>query len=354
MSTISVIIAAYNAEKTILETIESVQKQTFTDFELIIINDGSCDKTVEIINSVNDPRIKLFSYSNGGVSISRNRGISHATAEYIAFLDADDLWTEDKLELLLAALQKNPQAGLAYSWASYMDEDGTSIKPAPPVYLQGNVYAELLVYDFIVTGSSLIRKEAIDTVGGFDVTLKGAEDWDYWLRLALKWDFVVVPKHQLLCRQTSGSLTSKVETMEKCNLEVINRGFTAGSAKIQFLKNKSLANTYRYSAHLYLTKVGTAEAAQKALGKLLQAVILYPKIVLDVWAIKLLIKALLILVISLKVSFNILKGISESPLAPLNNRGTREFKAPLIKGGWGDSKILRITVFYMLSGLWTN
>jgi glycosyltransferase involved in cell wall biosynthesis len=312
MSIISVIIAAHNAEQTILETVKSVQKQTFTDYELIIINDGSNDRTPEIINSVNDPRINLFTYPNSGVSVSRNRGISHATGKYIAFLDADDLWTEDKLELLLAALQKNPQAGLAYSWVSYMNADGTSIKAAPPVYLEGNVYAELLVYDFIVTGSSLIRKEAIDAVGGFDTTLKGAEDWDYWLRLALKWDFVVVPKHQLLCRQTPGSLTSKVETMEKCNLQVINRGFAAGSAKILFLKNKSFANTYRYSAHLYLTKVGTTEATRKALGKLLKAVSLYPKIVFDTWAIKLFIKILLKLVISPKFLNYILKIISKN------------------------------------------
>jgi glycosyltransferase involved in cell wall biosynthesis len=315
MSTISVIIAAYNAEKTILETIQSVQTQTFTDFELIIINDGSRDQTVEIVNSINDPRIKLFSYPNGGASISRNRGISHATGEYIAFLDADDLWTDDKLELLLAALQKNPQAGLAYSWASYMNEDGTSIKPAPPVYLEGNVYAELLVYDFIVTGSSLIRKQAIDAVGEFDTTLKGAEDWNYWLRLALNWDFVVVPKHQLLCRQTPGSLTSKVETMEKCNLEVINRGFEAGSAEIQFLKSKSLANTYKYSAHLYITKVGTTEAALKSLHKLSLAVRLYPKILFDTWAIKLLIKALLILVISPNISNQLVQIFSKISVA---------------------------------------
>ncbi len=329
MPLISVIIAAYNAEKTILETIKSVQQQTFTDYELIIINDGSRDHTVEVVNSVNDPRIKLLTYPNGGASISRNRGISHATGEYIAFLDADDLWTQDKLELLLAALQKNPQAGVAYSWAYYMDKDGTSIKPAPPVYLEGNVYAELLVYDFIVTGSSLIRKQAIDAVGEFDTTLKGAEDWDYWLRLARNWDFVVVPKHQLLCRQTPGSLTSKVETMEQCNLEVIDRGFKAGSAEIQFLKNKSVANAYRYSAHLYITKVGTGAAAQKALQKLLMAVRLYPQILLDQWAIKLVIKALLILVIPPTINQQLFQVFSKISNGHISNSLLRP-KAPLV------------------------
>jgi len=91
MPKISVIIPAYNAEKTIRETIESVCKQTFSDFELIIINDGSKDKTLEIAQSIKDKRIKVFCYENRGLSTARNRGISKANGEYIAFLDADDL-----------------------------------------------------------------------------------------------------------------------------------------------------------------------------------------------------------------------------------------------------------------------
>ncbi|MBD0347380.1 MAG: glycosyltransferase family 2 protein, partial [Coleofasciculus sp. Co-bin14] len=85
---ISVIIPAYNVERTILETIESVQQQTLSDFELIVINDGSTDRTLELLNTVKDPRLKVFSYTNGGLPTARNRGISHATGEFIAFLDA--------------------------------------------------------------------------------------------------------------------------------------------------------------------------------------------------------------------------------------------------------------------------
>lgn len=129
MPTISVIVPAYNAEKTILKTIESVLKQTFTDFELIIINDGSNDSTLNIVNSINDDRIKVFSYANSGVCVSRNRGIEQAQGEYISFLDADDLWTTDKLELQLKALQENPQTAIAYSWTDYIDENGKFLYP---------------------------------------------------------------------------------------------------------------------------------------------------------------------------------------------------------------------------------
>jgi len=121
MPVISVIIPAYNAEKTILETIQSLQKQTFTDFEIIVINDGSTDGTVELLNAIEDSRVKVFSYENGGLPVARNRGIDRATGEYITFVDADDLWTPDKLELQLTALRQHPEAGIAYSWTAFIN-----------------------------------------------------------------------------------------------------------------------------------------------------------------------------------------------------------------------------------------
>ena len=116
MPLISVIIPVYNAEATIKETIDSVLNQTFTNLELIVINDGSKDSSLSIISNIKDSRLKLFSYDNAGVAISRNRGIKKASGKFIAFIDADDLWTSDKLEAQLKALQSNPQAAVAYSW----------------------------------------------------------------------------------------------------------------------------------------------------------------------------------------------------------------------------------------------
>ena len=162
MPIISVIIPTYNAELTIIETITSVQQQTFSDFELIIIDDGSSDQTLELISSVGDKRIRFFSYDNAGVSVARNRGISHATGEFIAFLDHDDLWTPDKLDLQLAALRQHPDAGVAYSWTLFfMNEKRESFYAGEPTFYEGNVYAQLLVSDFIVSASNpLICKQA--------------------------------------------------------------------------------------------------------------------------------------------------------------------------------------------------
>jgi len=97
--------------------------QIYSNFELIVIDDGSNDSTLDVIKNIQDSRLKVFPYpSAGSAAVSRNRGFSHASGEFIVFLDADDLWTPDKLEAQLAALQENPPAAVAYSWVDRIDE----------------------------------------------------------------------------------------------------------------------------------------------------------------------------------------------------------------------------------------
>lgn len=308
MPTISVIIPAYNAERTILETIASVQKQTFSDFELIVINDGSNDRTLELLNTIQDTRLKVFSYSNGGLPTARNRGISHATGEFITFLDADDLWTPDKLELQLAALQQHPGAGVAYSWTHYMNEKGESFHAGKPVFYEGNVYGKLLIGNFLDSGSNpLIRRQAIDSVGEFDPTLKSCEDWEYWLRLAARWHFVVVPKPQILYRQTSGAMSSQIEVMEKYHLIVIERAFQSVPPELQSLKSQSIAYLYQFLAHLCLTRLPGASGAKQANQKLQTAIRLYPRILLNKKTLTLALKLLLIRVLSPKIASRLLQ-----------------------------------------------
>jgi len=247
MPLISVIIPVYNGQKTIRETIESVLKQTFTDFEIIVINDGSKDATLEVVERIQDPRIKLFSYPNAGQAASRNRGFSHAVGDFIAFLDADDLWTPDKLEAQLKALQDNPQAAVAYSWTDFIDESGKFLRPGAYLSVTGDVYKNLLVVNFLENGSNpLIHAQALTQVGEFDELLPPAEDWDMWLRLAARYQFVVVPSPQILYRQSTSSMSSKVELFSAQCLEVIERGFARAPESIQHLKKLSLTNIYKY------------------------------------------------------------------------------------------------------------
>jgi len=286
MPSISVVVPSYNAERTILQTVESVQKQTFSDIEIIIINDGSTDRTLELVQSIKDQRLKIFSYENGGLPVSRNRGISHAKGEFISFIDADDLWRPDKLELQLAALQQHPDAGVAYSWTSYfIDGQEESIFPYHPVFFEGNVYDKLLVNNIVGNGSNiLVRRKAIESVGEFEPTLKSCEDWDFYIRLAAKWHFVVVPKHQILYRQSPKAMTSKVEVMEKEALRVVERAYQAAPPEYQFLKNQSLAWVYEYCTQQYLKHSTDMSGVHQAGHKLWKAIRLHPPILLGDYA----------------------------------------------------------------------
>lgn len=280
MPQISVIIPAYNAEATIAETIESVQRQTVSDFELIVIDDGSRDRTQEVLANISEPRLRVFQEENGGVATARNRGFARATGEFIAFLDADDLWTPNKLEQQLAALQRQPEAGVAYSWTYYIDQQSQALYPGMQPAYEGNIYGELLLANVLANGSNpLIRRVAIDRAGGFDPALSAAADWDFYLRLAAQFPFVVVPEYQILYRQSSGSMSAKVEAMKAEILFVLERAFQTASPETQTLRSRSLSAIHQYCAELYLNH-GTGQE-QRVAENLQQAIRLYPQSLLQ-------------------------------------------------------------------------
>ena len=249
MTVISIIIPVYNGEKTIQETLQSVFQQTFKEFEIIIIDDGSQDKTLEILNSIRDPRLKIYSYQNSGQATARNRGIERAKGQYIAFLDADDLWTPDKLERQLKTLQNSPHAAVVYSWTDYIDESGKFVQPGRHISVEGDVYAELLTTNFVENGSNiLVQKQALTEVGGFEASLPPAEDWDLWLRLARRYPFVVVPAPQVLYRVSTHSSSSNLAKQETQSLRVLDRAFAEAPEAFQSLKRRSRANLYKYLA----------------------------------------------------------------------------------------------------------
>jgi glycosyltransferase involved in cell wall biosynthesis len=247
MPSISVIIPVYNGEKTIQKTVLSILNQTFTDFELIIINDGSTDSTIEILSNIQDSRLKVFTCSNAGLAASRNRGIDKALGDYIAFIDADDLWTPDKLEAQYKALQENPQAAVAYSWTNSIDEAGNLVRSGSCVSASGDVHANLLLLNFLENGSNaLFRRQALTEVGNFDESLTSAEDWDMYLRLAARYHFVVIPYPQVLYRISVNSMSANVDKLEKESLKVIERHFKQVPESLQYIKRVSIANLYKY------------------------------------------------------------------------------------------------------------
>ncbi|OYD96672.1 glycosyl transferase family A [Nostoc sp. 'Peltigera membranacea cyanobiont' 210A] len=244
---ISVIIPAYNSEKTIRETIESVLNQTFANFELIVINDGSQDSTLEVVTQIQDSRIKVFSYSNAGGNVSRNRGLHRAVGEFVSFLDADDLWTPDKLQSQLQALQENTTATVAYSWTDYIDENGEIVLSGTHITANGDIYEKLLLTNFLENGSNpLIRREALIKLGGFDESLSAAQDWDMWLRLACQFDFVCVPSVQILYRISANSVSANLIRQEKACLQVLERAYKERPLALKSTRNLSLTNLYKY------------------------------------------------------------------------------------------------------------
>lgn len=282
LPSISIIIPAYNADCTILETIESVLNQSYFDIEIIVINDGSKDRTLELINSVQDNRLKVFSYKNAGVCVARNYGISHAVGEFISFIDADDLWALDKLEAQLDALKQHPEADVAYSWTYFFDEQTGEEFPGEPIYFVGNVYAELLKENFIASGSNiLVRREAIKKVGEFDSSFTYCADWNFYLRLAAQCEFVVVSKHQIFYRKSTSSMSSKLDGVEFYAIAVIEKQYQLAPLEYQFLKNQSLGRIYKYSTQQWLQRSNDFKGLKTASKKFYKAVQLCPQILLE-------------------------------------------------------------------------
>ncbi|PPS43392.1 glycosyltransferase [Chroococcidiopsis sp. TS-821] len=312
MPKVTVIIPAYNAERTIVAAIASVQQQSFGDWELIVIDDGSCDRTVELLSRVQEPRMQVYRYANAGVSVARNRGIARAQGEYIAFLDADDLWRQDKLECQVAALEQHANAAVAYSWTCVMNESATMIHPASPVWYEGNVYSQLLVRNFLLCGSNpLVRRHALERVGGFDATLTHGEDWELFVRLAKLVEFVVVPAAQVFYRQSPTSASAQVALMETRLLAVIDSVFAAAPPHLQSLKNQNLAHLYQYLTGLYLKHAANHNDVKQARQMLCQAIRIYPKTLLGNRTQILVFKLLLVKCFSYKLANYLLISISE-------------------------------------------
>ena len=281
-SLVSVVIPAYNAETTILETIASVRAQTHRDLEILVIDDGSTDATLERVRTIDDERLSVFSYPNGGLAAARNRGVAHATGAFVSFLDADDLWTADKLACQLAALERAPDAGLAYSWTIFVDQQGRFLFPKERLYFEGDVRLPLLRECFIASGSNvLLRRRCVESVGPFcgDAELRSAEDWDYWLRAAVDWPFVVVPRYQILYRISAASMTSDAAGMESACLAVLRRALAKAPDDLRRRRREYEANVKHYVSFLHLTRSARGDRRRMAGRKLLEAIRLHPRIV---------------------------------------------------------------------------
>jgi len=227
MPKVSVIIPAYNAMVHLPETIATVLEQTYTDFEVVVVNDGSTDKIEEWIVQISDPRIKLVSQANLGLAGARNTGISESQGEYLAFLDADDLWESTKLAKQVQILDNHPEVGLVYTWVAYIDEQGNSTGRVVNNQQQGEIWQELTQRNLVECGSvAMVRRQCFEQCGLFDSNLGSfVEDWDMWLRIAKSYPFQVVKEPLVYYRQVTNSASRNWEAMAKSYQLVIEKTF---------------------------------------------------------------------------------------------------------------------------------
>ncbi|BAY31960.1 family 2 glycosyl transferase [Nostoc carneum NIES-2107] len=223
---VSVIIPAYNAERFIGKTLKSVLAQTYINIEVLVVDDGSVDRTAEIVASFAqiDNRVILIKQPNQGVAIARNTAIAKSIGEYIAPIDADDIWYPQKLEKQVKCfLNSDSSVGLVYTWSVLIDEydaiiDHFNINISS---IEGEVYKKLLYINFLGNASvPLIRRVCFEKVGGYHTQLKqhsaqGCEDLDIYLRIAEHYQFRVVREFLIGYRQVIGSMSKSYISMEK-------------------------------------------------------------------------------------------------------------------------------------------
>lgn len=217
----SVIIPLYNKADYVSDCLNSALEQTFTDYEIVIVNDGSTDSSVAIVESISSDKIKLFHQENLGASKARNNGASFAKGNYIAFLDADDIWKPNHLECLNASIDLHPSAGLfANNYAiKYSD---THILPAKlniktshskPIVVDDFFKASM--YDTLVwTSAAAIRKEKFFTYNMFNPIYLSSQDLDLWIRIALKELVVFNPKSTMIYNKSIEGSLGKYEDNE--------------------------------------------------------------------------------------------------------------------------------------------
>jgi glycosyltransferase involved in cell wall biosynthesis len=190
-SLVSVIIPAYNIEKLIRQSVDSVLSQTYDDFELVVVDDGSTDNTGQILRSIKDPRMTYHYQPNSGLpSKPRNAGVRLSKGEYVAFLDHDDLWLPTKLERQMAIIDRDDQIGLISSNAFIMNDDQKTVIPLISGLKEGYLKDETFFpANQIIQSTALVKKSDFEAVGGLNESpdLKAIEDYDLWLRLYAKY-----------------------------------------------------------------------------------------------------------------------------------------------------------------------
>lgn len=235
---VSVILPAYNAEAFLSEAIESVLRQTWHDLELIIVNDGSTDTTMSIAerSREGDRRVRIVDKPNGGPSSARNAGIAAARGDAICFVDADDILLPDKIRRQVEFLERFPGCDLVYSDYYVGDGDLTPVWLVSVRPVTAKIDEDLLYRNFFAPMCPLIRSRLIAVTGGFNEQLRGAEDWEYWIRAAHNGRFCYLPGPVGVYRTHPWQAHHNQDLMRSAGRSVAEDLFPRGTRKWRVLR----------------------------------------------------------------------------------------------------------------------
>ena len=207
---VTVVIPTYDRARYLGEAIRSVLDQVFTDFEVIVVDDGSADDTAGMVHAIRDARLQYLRRPHRGIGAALNAGLRGARGRYVARLDSDDVWLPEMLETLVPVLDARPEVGVAYARGQAMDQQGRRLPQLQglPERFPGESLRSLLYDDCTCNVALLARRVCFDRVGGYDEALIANEDWDMWLRVARYWRFAFVDRVLARIRWHDGNLTA--------------------------------------------------------------------------------------------------------------------------------------------------
>jgi glycosyltransferase involved in cell wall biosynthesis len=284
MSKVDVIIPAYNAARYLPAAIESVVAQTFEDWRILLVDDGSTDNTAEIAAPFIErlgPKLKYIKQPNKGLPAARNTAIRNSSAEFLALLDADDIWLPCRLFESVRCFENRPRVGLVYGYISRIDLEGNILDSFADRQKHGEGYIAPYIYMRRVNlpcPTIMFRRNCIDKVGLFDETLRATEDRDLWLRIALRYEVALVPKVIAHYRTSPDSMTTDPNRMLKAQLQFSEKHYCAPGCGM-LARRIALGQIYRQRAEA----LGNRGHMWTALGSSMHALMLYP---LDISSIR--------------------------------------------------------------------
>jgi glycosyltransferase involved in cell wall biosynthesis len=277
MPKVDVIIPAYNAAEYLPFAIESVLAQTFEDWRILLVDDGSTDNTAEVSAPFIErlgPKLQYIRQNNAGVSAARNTAIRSSSAEFLALLDADDMWLPCRLTESLKCFENRPEVGLAYGFNTRVSRQGEVIDTFDCRQDHGEGWIAPYIYMRKVDLPSptiTFRRKCIDDVGGFDETLRVTEDRDLWFRIALRYQVALIPKVLAHYRTSPESATTDPDRMLKSQLQFVEKHYGAPGCGVA-ARRIALARIYKQRAEA----LGIHRQIGPALSSSLRALALYP------------------------------------------------------------------------------